>query len=230
MQKKSMQETIEALQLDINLNRASTSALVELAQSARRQHFERGEYVFTAGDASTDFYLVASGRVILAKEAPSGKIFTSLVAVRGTPLNAVTCFQSRPRFFSARVVERTVVLAIPSPTFRRWVLSNPEVAEGIMSTMGDLLDAAYTRILDLVDARAETRILNVLGMLSSRMGLSLPLTNNDVAEMVGVSRETAARVISRLQEIGLIFKVRGTLQIIDKPRLDELSSGAFFML
>ena len=52
--------------------------------------FKKGQYVFLAGDAPGHVHLVESGKVILTRESQSGKAFTYLVAVRGTPLNAVT--------------------------------------------------------------------------------------------------------------------------------------------
>jgi CRP-like cAMP-binding protein len=174
--------------------------------------------------------LVESGRVILSKDAPSGKAFTFLIATRGLPLNAVACFKPRPRFFSARAVEKTMVIAIPSPAFKQWVLENADVAACILDTMGNLLDGAYTRILDLIDESVEQRILNALNMLSLRIGPDLPMTNNDIADMTGTSRETAARVISRLQEAGLIRKSRGHIEILNGLQLDGLSTSPIFIL
>ncbi|WP_291326515.1 Crp/Fnr family transcriptional regulator [Desulfovibrio sp. UCD-KL4C] len=230
MKEEDIQHMIEALQADVNLNRAAPSEIAELAKKARRLYFDKGEYIFKTGEDSNDFLLVESGRVILSKEAPSGKAFTYLIAMRGMPLNAITCFRSRLRFFSAKVAEKAVIISIPCQDFKQWVLSNSEVAAGILNAMGDRIDGAYTRILDLIDESAEKRILNVLSMLSTRIGLDLPLTNVDVSEMVGSSRETAARVISRLQEIGLVAKSRGTITILNKAELDELSSSPFFIL
>ncbi|WP_320171242.1 Crp/Fnr family transcriptional regulator [Maridesulfovibrio sp.] len=224
------EKIIETLREDINLKHAPQEALEELAANAKRIFFEKGSYVFRAGDESEFFYIVESGRVVLSKEAPSGKVFTYLIAVRGVPLNAVTCFKASPRLFSARVAEPTSIIAIPCTVFRYRVLRCPEVTAGILSWMGDMLDGAYTRILDIIDESAEVRILNALTMLSSRIGKDLPLTNNDVAEMTGISRETAARVISRLQEADLISKSRGTIEILDELRLKELSTSPFFIL
>ncbi len=223
-------QIIEALREDINLRLAPSEALAELARAARRLHFEKGAYVFEAGDSAEQYYLVESGRVVLSRESPGGKVFTFRIAVRGTPLNAVTCFRTRVRFFSARVAEAATIITIPCAVFKAWVLDNPAVAAGIISTMGDLLDGAYTRILDLIDESVEKRILNALSMLSSRIGLELPLTNADVAELVGTSRESAARVISRLQEHGLVAKSRGAISVMDKERLDASSTSPFFIL
>jgi len=230
MAEKVFPDILETLKLEICLSRATDPSLVELARIARRLTFLKGEYIFNDGDASDYFYLVESGRVILSKDAPSGKVFTFLIATRGLPLNAVTCFKPRPRFFSARAVEKTMVIAVPNPAFKQWVLDNPDVAACILDTMGNLLDGAYTRILDLIDESAEQRILNALNMLSLRIGPDLPMTNSDIADMTGTSRETAARVISRLQEAGLIRKSRGHIEILNGPQLDGLSTSPFFIL
>ena len=231
MGKVSRQNIIETLKLDIALGCAAYPALADLAENARLQRFEKGEYIFNVGDESNNFFMVESGRVILSKEAPSGKIFTFLVAVRGTPLNAVACFKPRPRFFSARAAKKTTVIAIPSSIFKQWVLNNPDVNSAIINTMGDMLNGSYTRILDLIDESVEQRVLNALNMLSSRFGPNLPMTNNDIAEMTGTSWETATRVISRLREAGLLSKSRGQIKILDMPQLDGMSTSpaAIFM-
>lgn len=227
---KHFQRIIETLKLDINLKRGTGKALAELARSAHLLEFGRGEYVFTAGDRSDYVHLVENGRIILSREAESGKVFTVLIAVRGMPLNAVTCFMARPKMFSARVAERSTVVAIPSTVFRQWVLDHPNVAAGILDNMADLLDSSYTRIMDIIGQSAENRILNALSTVCDRIGPTLPLTNGDVAEMTGVSRETAARVISHLQKVNLISKSRGTITILNKTQLKELSTSPFFML
>lgn len=230
MEESHPNDIADVLRLDANLGRAPRESLVELAREARRLRFDKGDYVFCAGDPSEEYCLVESGRVILSKESPSGTVITHLVAVRGMPLNAVTCFRARRRFFSARVAEASTIVAIPCREFTRWVGAHPEVGLGILSTMGEMLDGAYTRILGLVDESAETRVLNALSMLAARMGPELALTNSDVAELVGVSRETAARVVSRLQDAGLLAKSRGSITILDRDRLDGMATSPRFVL
>ncbi|MEF2231719.1 MAG: Crp/Fnr family transcriptional regulator [Pseudodesulfovibrio sp.] len=221
---------MEILREDANVGLASPAALAELARNVRRLRFARGEHVFRAGDESADYHMVESGRVVLSKEAPSGKAFTYLIAVRGMTLNAVTCFGPRPRLFSARVQADATILAVPAPVFRQWVLGCPDVAAGILDTLGRMLDGAYTRILDIIDQSADDRVLNALAMLCARIGPDLPLTNADVADMAGVSRETAARAVSRLQESGLIAKSRGAIRILDMPRFAGLATSPLFIL
>lgn len=223
-------EILATLREDVNLNRATPQALAELADHVVRVQVPKGEYVFRTGDAATQYYVVEQGHVVLTRESASGKAFTYVVAKRGIPLNSVACFRERAWFFSARASEQATLLAIPSPIFREWVLVNPAVAVGIINTMGDLLDGAYTRILDMIDGSVDERICNALTMLSARIGPELPLTNADVADLVGTSRETAARVVSRLQQAGVIAKTRGKIHILDSGRLAEAVTSPIFTL
>lgn len=100
MYMKDERKILETLQADINLRLAPSDALAVLARSAQRVRFGKGEYVFEAGDDSKDFHIVESGRVILSKESPSGKVFTFMIAIQGMPLNAITCFRSGTRFLA----------------------------------------------------------------------------------------------------------------------------------
>ncbi|WP_320007264.1 Crp/Fnr family transcriptional regulator [Maridesulfovibrio sp.] len=223
-------QILAALQTDINLNRAEVKELLILASKAQRREFRKGELIFKAGDKSDNFCLVEAGKVILSKSSLSGKSFTYLIATQGMTLNGITCFKSGQRLFTARVVEDSSIITIPCHEFRDWVEANPPVAMGILGTMGNLLDGAYTRIIDLIDESVESRILNVLSMLSTRIGSELPLTNEDLAEMVGTSRESAARVISKIQEAGIVSKSRGSISILNKEQLDETASSPFFII
>lgn len=220
----------DALLKDVNLRLAPRPELAELVCAARLRRFAKGEYVFAEGDAADDYCLVESGRVVLSRQSPSGKVFTHLVAVPGVPLNAVTCFKGQRRFFSARVADAATVVSIPCNVFARWVSAHPPVALGILRTMGDMLDGAYARIVGLIDESAEERVVNALCMLSSRLGPELGLTNSDVAQMAGVTRETAARIVSRLHEDGLIAKSRAVVRILDQDRLDALATSPRFIL
>jgi len=62
-------------------------------------------------------------------------------------------------------------------------------------------------------------------MLSSKLGLTLPFTRQDIADMVGTTTETAIRVMSHLKDRGIIRSVRGKVIILDKEKLRLLSEG-----
>ncbi|MFC1847528.1 Crp/Fnr family transcriptional regulator [Chloroflexota bacterium] len=71
----------------------------------------------------------------------------------------------------------------------------------------------------------EQRLVSVLLMLSSKIGLTLPFTRQDIADMTGTTIETAIRVMSHLRDRGIIRSSRGKITIIDKEKLRLLSEG-----
>ena len=62
-------------------------------------------------------------------------------------------------------------------------------------------------------------------MLSSKLGLTLPFTRQEVADMAGTTTETTIRVMSQLKNRKIIRSVRGKVIIIDKEKLRLLSEG-----
>jgi len=62
-------------------------------------------------------------------------------------------------------------------------------------------------------------------MLSAKLGLSLPFTRQEIADMAGTTTETAIRVMSQLKDRGIIRSVRGKVIILDEAKLRLLSEG-----
>ena len=227
---KDILDRIRIIRLHPAYESLSDQILSDLAEKTKRMYFAKGDFIFHQEEPSDSMYIIETGRVIVAKNAPSGKTFTFVVGLPGATLNAVTCFKQRPRYFSATAVEDTTVLAASSHDFSAWVLSHPQVTIGTIDILGSLLNEAYNKIIDLIDESVEQRIINTLMMLYSRIGPRLPFTNMELADMTGTSRETAARAISRLQAAGLISKFRSRIEIIDPDRLKELSGNHIFLI
>jgi CRP-like cAMP-binding protein len=230
MDKKDIAYILDTLRLHMTFKDLSDNILMELVTLLWRQSVKKGEFIFHQGDPSDHMHIVESGRVILSKNTASGKSIIPYIAVRGTTLNAVTCIKPRPRFFSALAMENTTLLISSSKDFVRWVSSNPEVASNIIDTMGEMQNGTFNRILDLIDESVEQRVLNALANLGSRHGTELSITNMELAELIGSSREAAARVVSRLKKKGLLIKTPGQLTILDLPKLNELAQGRFLII
>ena len=62
-------------------------------------------------------------------------------------------------------------------------------------------------------------------MLSAKLGLTLPFTRQDIAEMAGTTTETAIRVLSHLKDRGIIRSARGKVIILNEEKLRLLSEG-----
>jgi CRP/FNR family transcriptional regulator len=99
------------------------------------------------------------------------------------------------------------------------------VALRIINILGGRLRDAQGRLKDLAGERVEQRLARILLMLASRMGNTLPFTRQELADMAGMTTETAIRLTSRLRERGIIRSFRGQLIILDEVKLRLLAEG-----
>ena len=196
-----------------------------LADIATERSFMSNEYIFWEGDAPEWFFVVAEGKVKAVKHSASGKDFIIAFFESGEMFGEVAIFENRPYPASAQAVDRTKVLAVKSDEFLSFFSKRPQVALKIINILGGRLREAQTRLRDFAGARVEQRLANVLVMLSSKIGDTLPFTRQEIAEMAGTTTETAIRIMTQLKDRKMVRSTRGTIIIIDKDKLRLLSEG-----
>ena len=99
------------------------------------------------------------------------------------------------------------------------------MALSIINVLGERLRDAQSRLRDLAVERVEPRLGSVLLRLSSKLGLTLPFTRQEIADMAGTTTETAIRVMSQFRDRGIVSSTRGRIIIRDKEKLRLLSEG-----
>jgi len=203
----------------------SDDDLGTLTDLASKHGFEAGEFILWDGDAPEWFYVIAEGNVKVVKHSSQGKEFIIAFFGPGEMFGEVAVFENKPYPASAQATARTEVLGIRREDFLAFLAGRPQVALGIINVLGGRLRDAQSRLRDLAGERVEQRVAGVLVMLSSKLGLTLPFTRQEIADMVGTTTETAIRVMSRLRERGIIRSVRGKVTIIDEEKLRLLSEG-----
>ena len=203
----------------------SEDELAELADIAVERSFDTGEFIFWDGDAPDSFYVLAEGKIKVLKHASSGKEFIIAFFGPGEMFGEVAVFENKPFPASAQAAEPTKVLAIRRERLLSFLAQRPEVALRIIYVLGGRLRDAQGRLRDIAGERVEQRIAGILLMLSARLGLTLPFTRQEIADMSGTTTETAIRVMSRLSKEGVVRSARGRTVIVDAERLRSLSEG-----
>ncbi len=199
--------------------------LGELANLAIERSFMRNEFIFWDGDAPEWFYIVAEGKVKVLKHSSSGREFIIAFFGPGEMFGEVAVFENKPYPASAQAVVETKVVGIKTDEFLSFLANRPQVALRIISVLGGRLRDAQGRLRDLAGERIEQRLASVLLMLSVKLGLTLPFTRQEIADMAGTTIETAIRVMSHLKDRGIIRSVRGKVIILDEEKLRLLSEG-----
>lgn len=199
--------------------------LGELANLAIERSFMPNEFIFWDGDAPEWFYIVAEGKVKVVKYSSLGREFIIAFFGPGEMFGEVAVFENKPYPASAQAVVETKVVGIKRQDFLSFLTNRPQVALRIINILGGRLRDAQGRLRDLAGERVEQRLASVLLMLSAKLGLTLPFTRQEIADMTGTTTETAIRVMSHLKDRGIIRTVRGKVIILDEEKLRLLSEG-----
>jgi CRP-like cAMP-binding protein len=203
----------------------SDDELGELAALAIEHNYGANEFIFWDGDAPEWFYVVAEGNVKVLKHSSQGREFIIAFFGPGEMFGEVAVFEEKPYPASAQAVSETRVVGIKRDDFLTFLANRPQVALRIINVLGGRLRDAQNRLRDLAGERVEQRLAGVLLMLSAKLGLTLPFTRQEIADMAGTTIETAIRVMSSLRERGIVRSVRGKVIIRDVEKLSLLSEG-----
>jgi len=200
-------------------------ALGELAKLAIERSFVSNEFIFWDGDTPEWFYLVAEGKVKVLKHSSLGRQFIIAFFGPGEMFGEIAVFENKPYPVSAQAVVETKIIGIKRDDMLSFMANYPQVALRIINVLGGRLRDAQSRLRDLAGERVEQRLASVLIMLSVKLGLALPFTRQEIADMVGTTTETAIRVMSHLKKREIISTFRGQVIILDKEKLRLLSEG-----
>lgn len=219
-------DKIEILKHSTIFSGLNDDELSELAELSVERSFSAGEFIFWEGDAPDRFYMVAEGRVKVLKNSSLGKEFIIAFFGPGEMFGEVAVLGNKPYPASAQAESGTTVLEIGRQDLLSFLGRRSGIALNIIAVLGGRLIDAQGRLRDLAGERVEQRLVSVMLMLSSKFGLTLPFTRQELADMAGTTTETAIRVVSHLKERGIVRSVRGKVIILDEQKLRLLSEGA----
>ena len=199
--------------------------LATLAALAVERTFTPNEFIFWEGDASDWFYIVAEGKVKVLKHSSSGKEFIIAFFGPGETFGEVAVFENKPYPASAQAAAETKVIGVKREDLLSFLADHPQVALRIINVLGERLREAQSRLRDLASERVEQRLASVLLMLSAKLGLTIPFTRQELADMVGTTTETVIRIMTSLKQRKIVRTVRGKVIILNEEKLRLLSEG-----
>jgi CRP/FNR family cyclic AMP-dependent transcriptional regulator len=197
--------------------------LETLRQQSTIRTVARNEVLFRQGENSTELFGIVSGRIAILTSSPDGR--ESLVAVldEGSLFGELGLFDEGPRSADARALEESSVLVLAYEPVRQAIDAHPTMlwvivrllARRLRNTDESLADAVF---LD-VPARTAKRLLEIAG---DQDQFRLPMTQEDLAGLVGASRERVNKALSLFTRLGWIeVEGRNRYRILDRTALAE---------
>ena len=209
--------------------------LLGLVDLLRRRRYTAGETIFTQGDPGAAMYVVEAGRVKIGLTSPDGReIILALLGPRDF-FGELALFDGRPRSADATARATTDLLILNRDDFIRCVAAQPQLALNALHAISGRLRRTDQIIADAVFLDVPTRVARVLLDLSTRDGvrhdpqgvvLGPGLTQTDLANMLGATRESINKGLRDYEEQGILRRGRGRITILDLDALRrEGSSG-----
>lgn len=209
------------------------ATLERLAQTVRTQSYKSGEKLAERGQDADHVCFVISGNLRVLNYSSAGRMVRYAALRTGDFFGELAAIDGQPR--SATVVaESDCVIATPSAkNFQDLIPSQPEFAIALIERLASIVRACDERIMDLSLLGPSQRVFLELLRLSepdplrSQSWVVYPVpTQANLASSLGTTRETVARVISRLTSDGVVSRKAKSLYIRDRNRLEALALQA----
>ncbi len=182
--------------------------------------------LFVQGSPVQSVYVVCSGRIKLFSNSPAGRTVITRFVGPGAILGSGELIgQGEAATFqaSAEAMPSAEVRAIPVAVFRQMARDYPEVEVRLGQQLARECESAYRRIRLLGLGRSVLERVAGYLLEDSQEGLLAPRTQEEVAQELGLSRESVCRALAQFKTAGAIRIQRGRWTITDRGALEEFS-------
>jgi CRP-like cAMP-binding protein len=191
-----------------------------------------GEVIVRQGDRVSSLFLVTAGAVRLSSVTASGREIVVGLLCRGD-LFGESALLGDPSLVRAQAVGPTTVLALPIASMRAMLERTPATAEELLRLIAARLHRTSAALEDAMAADLPTRVVGRLRELADDHGvpgphgvrLRIPLTQDELARMVGASRESVNRTVGALAARGVVRSGGGRFVITDPDALRDATQG-----
>jgi CRP/FNR family transcriptional regulator, cyclic AMP receptor protein len=187
---------------------------------------QKGDFIFRAGSYGENVYILEAGRIKVAQVAPAGREIILWFCFPGEVFGLTAVPGTGPRMVFARACTDVRLHCIARTKFLSFLLSNPRVSIELVNLVLGRLYLLCDALLNITTESAEIRLRNMLRRLSNQYGrtvggevcLDIPLTQQDLADMIGASRQTVSGLLNRMKDKGLV-RARGRRIYVRKGAL-----------
>ena len=195
-------------------------ALAKVVEAGQDLELRRGDVLFREGDDPDELFVVVSGRIAIANKSIDGRESMVALMEEGDLFGEMGLFDGRGRSAEARALESSVVTAVPYGPVRSLYQDDPTLLWRVVAMLTGRLrtmDAALADSVFLdVTGRTAKRLLDLAG---EEEEFSLPITQEELAGMVGASRERVNKAIASFIRLRWIEQIDRTYRITNREQL-----------
>ena len=204
-----------------------SEAVNNLIEQMETVRFPRGTTIFDEGEPGDRLYIITAGKIKLARHAPDGR--ENLLTVMGPSdmFGELSIFDPGPRTSSAVCVTEVQAATMNSDMLQKWVKDHPSIAQQLLRVLARRLRRTNANLADLIFTDVPGRVAKTLLQLANRFGrpatdgilVAHELTQEELAQLVGASRETVNKALATFAHRGWIRLEGKSALIVDTEHL-----------
>jgi CRP/FNR family cyclic AMP-dependent transcriptional regulator len=186
--------------------------LRDLAGKFHEVRYRRGEVIFREGEPAEHIFLIGSGKVKMTIASPAGQELLIAMLGKGQIFGELSVLERGPRAMDARAAEDCRLYGLAADVFWTLLEGRPALGRRLLELMARRMRRADQATQDVVFFDASTRLARKLLELAEDHGerdgeavrLTIRLTQEEIAQMIGVTRESANRLLTSFAGRGWI--------------------------
>jgi CRP-like cAMP-binding protein len=208
----------------------------DLLKCSRRLDLKSRDHLFRAGDRSNDVYIVASGCIRLFQVSSTGKETILWFSFPGEIFGMAELWRGSDRQIHAVANEATQVYSIRRKDFTAFLGAHPEAAMKAIGILSARVRSLGHALVGLASDNVETRIARLLvrfaavssgmrccaGSTDGELCVNVRLTHQDIANLIGASRQTVTSTLAHLRKMGAVRTVNQHIHIVQPDHLRRL--------
>jgi CRP-like cAMP-binding protein len=214
----------------------SEEEIGEIDSYIERKRFRKKESIFSEGDQSNWFYILVDGKVKITKLSHDGKEMIIELISPDDFFGGFAVLKGFPYPANAIAMEDCDAVRISRHNLMGIIERFPNFMYDITANLGERVREFSDTLKNIALERVESRIAALLIKLAEKTGETMPdggveitmrLTKQDIAEMVGTTVETSIRVMSRFRKSGYFKDVEGKIVITNLEALKSIVNPGY---
>jgi CRP/FNR family transcriptional regulator len=198
-----------------------------LREAMTSREVPRGHVVFREGDAGDRLFVVMDGKVKISRASSDGRENLLAVLGRGEMFGELSLFDPGPRTATATAITDSTLASLDHDDLRPVLLDRPAVAVHLLRALAQRLRRTNEAMADLVFSDVPGRVAKALLDLADKFGedddeglrVRHDLTQEELAQFVGASRETVNKALSEFANRGWLRLEGRSVVLLAKDRL-----------